>query len=275
VGVCRGSLLEVKTRRASSVVSIPPFTGSGKYQVLTDNRTIQSDRLISIIIPAYNEEKSLGTVIRRTRKTLQNLYNPYEIIVVDDGSTDRTSFVANKEDVTVVKNHKNCGKGDALKIGFSYCKGDIIVTMDADGSNQPEELLHLLQPILKNDCDVVIGSRFEGSIEKGAIKTINRIGNRIFNVMIYLLYGRLLTDTQSGFRAFKKKTLANLNLLSVGYEIETEMIIEIIKEKLSISEVPINCTRPEKGISKLRTFHDGWKILKTIFRTYFRRHVRR
>ena len=265
----------MKTNRASSVVLTPTFNGNGKYQVLTDNRTNHSSPLISIVIPAYNEEKSLGTVIRRTRKALQNSRNPYEIIVVDDGSTDQTSFVANKKDVAVVKNHKNCGKGDALKIGFSYCKGDVIVTMDADGSNQPEELLHLLQPILKNDYDIVIGSRFEGSIEKGAIRIINLIGNRLFNAMIYLLYGRLLTDTQSGFRAFKRKVLSNLNLLSTGYEIETEMIIEIIREKLSIGEVPINCTRPEREISKLRTFHDGWKILKTIFRGYFRRHVRR
>jgi len=270
VGVCRGSLLEVKTRRASSVVSIPTFTGSGKYQVLTDNRTIQSDPLISIIIPAYNEEKSLGTVIRRTRKTLQNLHNPYEIIVVDDGSTDRTSFVANKEDVTVVKNHKNCGKGDALKIGFSYCKGDIIVTMDADGSNQPEELLQLIRPILKDEFDVVIGSRFKGSIEKGAIKSTNLIGNKIFNLMIFFLSRKRLTDALSGFRAMTREALSNLNTMSVGYEIEAEMTIELVKKGFTMGEVPINCAKPDR-VSMLNTFQDGLKIMKTIFNTCLRR----
>ena len=268
---CRGSWLEVETNCASSVVvSTPTFAGNEKYQVLTDNRTNHSAPLISIVIPAYNEEKSLGTVIKRTRKTLQNLLNPYEIVVVDDGSTDRTSFVANEKDVVVVRNHKNCGKGDALKIGFSYCKGDIIVTMDADGSNQPEELPQLIRPILKDEFDVVIGSRFKGSIENGAIKSMNLIGNRIFNLMIFFLSRKRLTDALSGFRAMKREALSNLNTMSVGYEIEAEMTIELVKKGFTMGEVPINCAKPIGRVSMLNTFQDGLKIMKTIFKTCLR-----
>jgi len=261
----------VKTNRASSVVSTPTFNENGKYQILTDNRTNHSSPSISIVIPAYNEEKSLGTVIWRTREALQNLRNPYEIIVVDDGSTDQTSFVANKKDVAVVKNHKNCGKGDALKIGFSYCKGDIIVTMDADGSNQPEELPQLIRPILKDEFDVVIGSRFRGSIEKGAIKSMNLIGNRIFNLIVFFFSRKRLTDTLSGFRAMKREVLSTLNMVSVGYEIEAEMTIELIKKGFTIDEVPINCAKPIGRVSMLNTFGDGLKIMKTIFKTCLRR----
>lgn len=261
----------METNPASSVVPTPTFIGNEKHQVLTDNRTNHSDPLISIVIPAYNEEKSLGTVIKRARKTLQNFHNPYEIIVVDDGSTDKTRFVANEEDVVVVRNHKNCGKGDALRIGFSYCKGDIIVTMDADGSNQPEELPRIIHPILKDGFDVVIGSRFKGSIENGAIKSTNLIGNRIFNLMIFFLSWKRLTDALSGFRALKRKTLSNLNMMSEGYEIEAEMTIELIKKGFTMDEVSIYCAKPIGRVSMLNTFQDGLKIVKTIFKTCLRR----
>jgi len=267
---CGGNWLEVKTSRASSVVPIPTFAGNRKYQILVDNRTNHLPPLISIVIPAYNEEKSLGTVIERTRKTLRNLYNPYEIIVVDDGSTDHTSLVANKKDVVVVRNHKNCGKGDALKIGFNHCKGDIIVTMDADGSNLPEELPLLIRPMLKNEFDVVIGSRFKGSIENGAIKNMNLIGNRIFNLMIFFLSWKRLTDVLSGFRALNRKALSNMNMMSVGYEIEAEMTIELIKKGFTMGEVSIYCAKPSR-VSMLNTFQDGLKIMKTIFKTCLKR----
>lgn len=268
----KGSWLEVETNQVNSVVLPQTLNGNEKYQVLADNRTNHLDPpLISIVIPAHNEEKSLGIVLKRTRKTLRSFRNPYEIIVVDDGSTDKTSLIANEKDVIVVRNHKNCGKGDALRIGFSYCKGDIIVTMDADGSNQPEELPQLIRPILKDEFDVVIGSRFKGSIENGAIKNTNLLGNRIFNLMILLLSWKRLTDSLSGFRALKRKALSNLNMVSVGYEIEAEMTIDLIKKGFTLVEVPINCAKPIGRVSMLNTFQDGLKILKTICKTCLRR----
>ncbi len=260
----------MRTNRASSVIQTQTFIGNDKHQIFADNRMNYSDPLISIVIPAYNEEKSLETVITRTHSTLQNLY-PYEIIVVDDGSTDKTSFVANKKNVVVVRNHKNCGKGDALKIGFCYCKGDVIVTMDADGSNQPEELPQLIRPILKDEFDVVIGSRFRGSIENGAIKSFNLFGNKIFNLLIRILSWKQVTDSLSGFRALNRKALASLNTTSMGYEIEAEMTIELIKKGFTLGEIPIFCAKPIGRVSMLNTFQDGLKIMKTIFKTFLRR----
>lgn len=237
----------------------------------TINRENHSEPLISVIIPAYNEEKALDDVIRRTKKVFQDLNTLYEIMVVDDGSTDRTCHVANLKDVVVIRNHKNHGKGHALRTGFNRCNGNIIVTMDADGSNQPEELPHLLRPILKNEFKVVVGSRFKGSVEEGAIQKTHLIGNRIFNFLIFLLLRKWLTDTQSGFRAIEKNVLLNLNLRSMGYNIESEMTVELIKKGFEISEVPISCSKPVGNVSRIKAFQDGCKILGTIFETFFRK----
>jgi len=225
--------------------------------------------LISVVIPAFNEEATLGNVINRARRTLENMGNPYEIIVVDDGSTDQTRHIAFKKGVMMVRSHKNRGKGYALKIGLNRCRGDIIVTIDADGSHQPEELPKLVRPIMKNEVDMIIGSRFKGQLEDGAVKRVNMIGNKLFNVLIFLLTGKLLTDTQSGFRAFSRNVLSNLNVRSAGYEIDSEITVELFKKGFMVSEVPIKCTCSLRN-SRLRAFHDGYKILKTIISTNFR-----
>lgn len=226
---------------------------------------------ISVLIPAHNEEGAIESVISRAQKILEELGHLYEIIVVDDGSTDQTCNIAYKKDVSIVRNHRNCGKGHALQVGFTHCRGNIIVTMDADGSHQPEELPQLINPLLKDQCDVVIGSRFKGFVEEGAIKKTNLVGNMIFNFIIFLFSRKLLTDTQSGFRAFKKKAIANMNLTSARYEIESEMTVELLKKQFQIREVPVYCARPQRP-SGLRAFRDGYGILKIIFKTFLRRN---
>lgn len=226
-------------------------------------------RSISVVIPAFNEEETLESVIHRTRRTLDLMGNAHEIIVVDDGSTDQTCNIASKEGVTIVRNHRNGGKGRALKMGFDRCNGEVIVTIDADGSHQPEEVPKLISPIIKNEVDMVIGSRFNGQMEEKAVKTVNIIGNKLFNVFIFLLSGRRLTDSQSGFRAFSRDVLSNLNVRSKGYEIESEITVELIQKGFVIGEVPIKCTCAPRN-SRLRAFRDGCKILKTIISTYFR-----
>jgi len=243
------------------------------HNALVDKKITQLGPFISILIPAHNEEGSLENVIGRTQRVLKSLGNPYEIIVVDDGSTDQTCDVAYKRDVSIIRNYRNCGKGHALQTGFNYCSGSIIVTIDADGSHQPEELPQLITPLFKDEYDVVIGSRFKGCIEKGALKRTNLIGNMIFNFLIFLLSGKLLTDTQSGFRAFKKSTLSHLNLTSSRYEIESEMTAEMLKRRFRIKEVPIYCKKPQRP-SGLRAFKDGHKIVRTILKTFLRRNSR-
>jgi hypothetical protein len=143
--------------------------------------------------------------------------------------------------------------------------------MDADGSHQPEELPYLINPLLKNECDVVIGSRFKGQVEAGAIKRTNFVGNVIFNIVFFLFSGEWLTDTQSGFRALRRDVLSSLNLTSARYEIESEMTAELLMKGFQIREVPTFCAKPKRP-SGLRTFRDGYRILATILKTFLKRN---
>lgn len=244
--------------------------GPTSDKVLIEKGVNSFGPLISILIPAHNEERTLESVLDRTESVIKSLGAPYEIIIIDDGSTDQTRDIISKRNIVFLRNHKNCGKGHALRTGFKYCKGNIIVTMDADGSHQAEELPRLIQPIIKEECSVVIGSRFKGYIEQGAMKKTNFIGNMFFNFLMFLFTGKLLTDTQSGFRAFQRNVLFSLNLSSDGYDIETEMTAQLLKNRFHVKEVPIYCTKPQRK-SGLEVFADGLKILKTIFRVFLKR----
>ncbi len=221
----------------------------------------------SVVIPAYNEEKTMGDVLCSTISVMESLRMPFEIIVVDDGSTDNTRRIATRYKATVLSNGKNRGKGYALRNGFKHAKGDIIVTLDADGAHTPKEIPNLIDPLFKG-VDIVAGSRFLGR-RKDSTSRLNRLGNFIFNLIILILTGRYITDSQTGFRAFKKEVLKKLNLESVGYEIETEITVKGVKNGLVFQEKPISCRKREYSVSKLKILSDGIIIFKTILRANF------
>jgi len=230
------------------------------------------ESLISVIVPAFNEAAALGPVLLRAHKVLQNLGVAHEVIVVDDGSTDQTAKVATVSGARLVTNNGNLGKGCALRRGFREAKGQVIVTIDADGENWPEEIPILLSPIMdvKEGADVVVGSRFMSrSIEPGVTSPVHLLGNKILNVTLYFLTKTRITDSQSGFRAFKRAALQNLALESRGYEIEAEMVVKMLRKGFTLKEVPITYNKRTSGCSKLRTFKDGFKILKTIIKVFF------
>ena len=217
--------------------------------------------VISVVIPAYNEEKSIGEVLSKTISVMESMRTPYEIIVVDDGSTDKTREIASKYKVAVLSNGKNRGKGYALKKGFRHARGQIIITLDSDGSHDPKEIPKLIEP-LYNGIDIVTGSRF--IINKEATTKLNKLGNKIINAIIMTLTGKYITDSQTGFRAIKRKVLQKINLKAQGYEIETEITVKGLKNGFKYVEIPINCKKRTDGCSKLRILQDGIKILKTI-----------
>jgi glycosyltransferase involved in cell wall biosynthesis len=219
--------------------------------------------IVSIVIPAYNEEKTIEEILARTNKTMETIGLPYDITVVDDGSLDRTRLLAERNKATVLTNGRNSGKGHALRRGFQNATGNIIITIDADGSHKPEEIPKLLKTLL-NGADIVAGSRFLGNREKDSVRKLNVIGNHLFNLLILLLTRKRITDSQTGFRAFKKKVLQEIRMTSEGYEIETELTMKTLRNGYLLQEEPITCEKRRDGNSHLNPLRDGLKILKNI-----------
>ena len=225
--------------------------------------------LISVVVPAFNEEYTVGDIIDRLKGTLEQINAKSEIIVVDDCSMDTTAEVSKHRGVMVYSFKQHMGKGYALRAGFAKAKGEIIVTIDSDGSNRPEELPLLLEPVLQNQADLVIGSRFSGTTGTSG-KKFNAAGVRLFNKIVRTLTGAVVTDSQSGYRVMRNRVLKGLNLRSGTYEIESEMLVKIAHHRFRICEVPVSFEQRTYGVSTLDPIFDGLKILMSIFTSYLR-----
>jgi glycosyltransferase involved in cell wall biosynthesis len=227
----------------------------------------QKELLLSIIIPVYNEELTLGNIIDRTKTVAQQTGLKNEIIVVDDRSFDKSLEVAKKHNAKIYSLKEHIGKGYALRAGFSKAKGDIIITIDSDGSHKPEELPEVLAPILQDKADLVIGSRYLNQ-KKVDTRKLNAFGVKLFNLFIRLLTGIIITDSQSGYRAMKRQVLRSQKLKSGEYEIESEMLVKTAKKKFRIAEVPISFEQRTYGRSGIDPVADGTKILLSIVLAY-------
>jgi glycosyltransferase involved in cell wall biosynthesis len=223
--------------------------------------------IISVVIPAFNEEKNIANIISQTEKSLTHLNLPYEVIVINDGSNDKTKHYASNNGAKLISYLTNRGKGYAVRKGLANAKGQILVTIDADGSHRPDEIPKLIKPLL-HGADVVIGSRFLKAHGKVTTK-LHTLGNHLFNTLILLLTKKKITDSQTGFRAFKRKTIRDIKLFSNGYEIETELTVKTLKNGFKIQEEPISCDPRKSGQSKLDPLRDGLTILKTILKANF------
>jgi glycosyltransferase involved in cell wall biosynthesis len=223
---------------------------------------------VSVVIPVFNEEVTIGNVVSRTKNALKEMDVSYEILVVDDGSADRSADIAQEMEATVLrKTHQ--GKGYALRYGFMKARGELVVTLDADGSHKPEEIQQILRPIQEDRADFVIGSRFfNQEANKTKIPKINRVGNRMFNDLIWYLTGAITSDSQSGFRAFRASLIKMMKLSSQGYEVESEMLVKALKMGARVAEAPISFIQRTVGRSKLDPIKDGAQILYAIIASY-------
>jgi len=228
---------------------------------------MQEEPLISVVIPVFNEEPTVGDVIENVKEAVEELRLPHEILVVDDCSTDNSLEISKSKKVKVYRLKRHMGKGYALRLGFEEAKGKIIVTLDSDGSHKPKELPKVLEPILKNEVDLVIGSRFLCK-ENVFSNKLNKIGVQLFNFLIRILTGKATTDSQSGYRAFKSVILESMHLKSNGYEIESEMLVKALKNGFKFKEVSIKFEQRTYGRSKLAPLKDGVKIFVSILAAY-------
>jgi glycosyltransferase involved in cell wall biosynthesis len=225
---------------------------------------------ISVIMPALNEEKAVGNLLDRTLNSLQKITSNYEIIVIDDGSKDQTLDICRKKHVTIIHNRYNFGKGYALREGFRHARGDIIITIDADGDHNPEEIPLLYQELKNGNADVVLGTRFNKKNNHLVTTVFNTFGNKLFNFLIKCLTNHDFTDSQCGFRGFQKKYLKNLPIHSKGYSIETEMLIALTKKGVRIHEVPISSPVTYYRKSNINRILDGLSIIYKIFKSSFK-----
>ncbi|MCD6558290.1 MAG: glycosyltransferase family 2 protein [Palaeococcus sp.] len=184
---------------------------------------------ISIVIPAYNEANRIGTVLSEIPEFVD------EIIVVDDGSEDNTSEVAKSFGVKTLRLEPNQGKGAAMREGVKEATGDIIIFMDADGQHKPDEIIKLVEPIVKDEADFVIGSRMIKA--QGKRPLIRKVSNFLSTFLIRMKVGVDVKDTQSGFRAIKREFLPEIE--SKRYEVETEILIKAVKKGARVKEVPV------------------------------------
>jgi glycosyltransferase involved in cell wall biosynthesis len=223
--------------------------------------------LLSVVVPVFNEASTIGNVIGRLKIVLHDLAVPYEIIVVDDCSQDDSAKIAKSKNMKVYSLKTHVGKGFVLRTGFMKAKGEIIATIDSDASNNPEELPRLLKPILQDKADLVIGSRFIKN-EQTSTKALHKAGVRIFDLLIELFTGIQVSDSQSGYRVMKSRVLKNLDLKATGYEIESEMLVRIIKKGFRVKEVPVSFQQRTYGKSQLDPIKDGFKIFLSIMLAY-------
>ena len=237
--------------------------------MMKDNEdTERREVFVSVVIPVFNEEATVGDIVTRTKKTLVKLGVAYEILVVDDGSDDKSADISQELDAHVLR-YPHRGKGFALRSGFRQAKGDVVVTLDADGSHQPEEIPLVLRYLLEDRADFMVGSRFSNSeANKTKIPKINRIGNKLFNNLTRYLTGVNISDSQSGFRAIRTSLIKRMKLRSHGYEVESEMLVKALKISARVAETPISFDQRTVGRSKLDPFRDGARILFVIIASY-------
>ncbi|MFX1269932.1 MAG: glycosyltransferase family 2 protein [Promethearchaeota archaeon] len=253
--------------------------------------------LLSIVIPVRDEANYIGDLISRIRASMNG--HKYEIIVVNDGSKDGTEDILVNYGTLVISHPENLGKGAAMKSGVARAAGDIIIFMDGDGAHEPQDITRLVEPILEHKADMVIGSRVlpesKVIVSPYARRLCNKLASFVISALIsfpltpsavFKVLARngnnnhnndhssrfnngskgkwiRITDCTSGLRAITRDSWQKLALVSRGFQIETEMIYEAARNKLTITEVPISCNW-DNHFSHLSVFKDGLKTVRLL-----------
>jgi dolichol-phosphate mannosyltransferase len=226
---------------------------------------------VTLMIPCHNEEKGLKELIAEIPyKKLKELGYKLDILVIDNNSTDNTSKIAKKLGVKVIFEPKT-GKGNAVRTGFRNIPADtdFVVMLDGDDTYKPYEIDRMLEPLNSGFCDVVIGSRLEGKMKGNSMSFSHRLANWFFTFITRFFYGANVTDTCTGYFAWKRDVIVNLNgyIKSQGFAIEAEMITKMARLGHKIYSVPITYEpRHGESSSKLVPIRDGLRITKMLIK---------
>jgi glycosyltransferase involved in cell wall biosynthesis len=217
---------------------------------------------IAVLLPCYNEEAAIGATVEGFRRALPQA----TIYVYDNNSRDRTREVAAAAGA-VVRSESQQGKGFVVRRMFADVEADVYLMADGDLTYDPEGAPEMVRLVLAEQLDMVVGTRRHEEAE--AYRGGHVLGNRLFTRLLSGLFGRSFSDIFSGYRAFSRRFVKSFPVLSQGFEIETEMSVHALELRLPVGEVETRyLARPEGSHSKLSTFRDGWRILKTIVMLY-------
>jgi len=224
-----------------------------------------SELKVSIIVPAYNEVDTIEAVLSRLLKVCQSLPS-FEIIVIDDGSTDGTAERVERFSSVRLVRQENQGKGAALRTGLRVSEGDIVVIQDADMEYHPEDIPQLIEPILRGKADAVYGSRFKGNMD--GMSFSHYIGNRLISLSTKLLFGVSVTDVMTGHKAFRRKIFNPALIKENGFTVEIEITARILKNRWRLIEIPIAYSYRKHGVAKIN-YADGLRSLLKVIRERF------
>ena len=258
-----------KTDEITSFEDLHHLNDVKRYQQTNKNNIIvnrffdkdytYSMKNVTFLLPAYNEERSIGTMLQQVSE-----YPKSKVIVVDNNSDDKTAEIAKKRGVIVLQEHKQ-GKAHAIKRGFEHIKTNFVVMLDADNTYDPQDAKKLLKPLMEDKADVVLGSRILGKREKGSISHFNLFGNYLLSFFASLLFSNV-SDVCTGYWAFKKNVIDQFlqeGINSDGFDLEVEMFSKISKNKFRVIEIPI-LYKKRSDSPKLNSVNDGIKILKKM-----------
>lgn len=233
--------------------------------------------IFSIIVPVYNEEGTIAEILKRVSAVKLPSELKKEVIVVDDGSTDKTPIILKRiklRSVSSIKHARNQGKGAAIRTGLKSARGEILTIQDADLEYNPQDFIRLLEPILSNRADVVYGTRMTSYPLRlwGRNKTPHPshwIANKFLSLLTNVLYGSDLSDMETCYKMFSKKVIKNLTLESSRFDIEPEITAKILKKGYQIVEVPIKIKPRTHKEGKKINWKDGIVALWTLIRYRF------
>lgn len=225
----------------------------------TDGRT--QTRFVIAAMPAFNEELYIAKTILQAQEFVDR------VVVVDDGSTDETARIADRVGATVIRHPENRGYGASLSTIFEAARAldaDALVVLDADGQHNPMEIGRVLEPVLRDEADVVIGSRFLEDTPSDHIPRYRQVGMKVLDTATSLVGGVQVTDTQSGFRAYGRRAIETVRLLGDGMSAGSEILIQASDRNLAIAEVPINVRYDIEDTSTEHPVKHGVKVLYDI-----------